>query len=186
MSKQLRGPGESIAYAKASAEGYSHGIAAARRAAAEQAVVADRIRENILADIRESGARQTETNRTMVTAIQAAELPVVEDAAQAVLAAAFSIAESLLLVALGNEETRALSTVARAGALAGRGQLTLRVYGPDADRVRELLPDVAVIADPTLGVGDFRAEYPDGWVDGILAGAVDRARTEAERQINAL
>lgn len=186
MSSQLRSPGEALAFAKASAEGYSQGIAAARRAAAEKAIAADAVRESILAGIQVSADAQHESLRLLMAALQGAQIPAVEEAVRITLAAAMSIAESIVQVSLTDEKTRALSVAARAGALQGRGALTLRVCPQDFQNVQELLPEVTVLADAALGAGDFRACYPQGWIDGILAGAVDRARTETERQLNAL
>lgn len=186
MSKQLQDPGEALAFAKASAQGYSHGIAAARRVSAAESEKAALVREQLLASIEERGHEQDAQVRALAARLNAAQLPVVDDAANRVLAAAFAIAESIIGIALSDAQMRALSITVRSGAQDGRQLVELHVSPADAVALRAMNLEVAIVEDRSLNAGDFKATYGDGWLDGVLGGAIDRARVEAERQVHAL
>jgi len=161
-------------------------MATARRAAIEEAEQAAHVRDALMDSIRRQAEEQAATSRSLVSALQAAEVPTVEEAASQVLAAAFSIASSIMGIAMDNDDTRALSVVARAGAFERRGLIELRVSPEDYPTISEMSLDVKVIADSSLAPADFKASYPDGWIDGLLAGAIERAASEAERHVNVL
>lgn len=185
MSKVLQDPAEAQSYSQSWAKGYSDGLASARRVAAAEAAQAEKIREELFDSIDQQAMAGQARLQVLLAQLASTELPVVEEAADAVLEAAFSIASSILGVALDNPQLRALSVHARAGAHESRKPLELRVHPQDVPELQSMGLPWAIVPDSSLSPGDFKANYPEGWIDGILAGAVDRARREMERQVNA-
>lgn len=178
---------------RARAAGYAAGWAAGARAAAEsaerqqravaEAAAADRARqETLVADGVAALGRA-------VRAAQARSAPVVETASREVLDAAVALAAAVVGHELADDASSARSVLARVADLpADLGVTTVRVSPADDAAIRGLLTGtdvtlpagVDLVVDPGLARGDVVAEHPDGFVDGRVRSALERARLALE------
>lgn len=178
---------------RARAAGYAAGWAAGSRVAAEAAERQQRaVAEEAARARAEQAAFVAEGLAALERAVVAAAgrtAPVVEAASTEVVEAAVALAEAILARELSDGPTSARSVLDRVRALPSDVEVhTLRVSTADHAAVLALLADtgatlpdgVALVADPSLAPGDVVAEHPDGYVDGRVRSALDRARRALE------
>lgn len=167
------------------AEGYAAGYAAGAHAAAEQGAQ----QRALLAAAHRANEERWDASveaalGTLARAARAADartLPVVEDVQRALVLAAVELAEAVLGRELADGETSARAALARAlAAPAELGVHTVRLSAADVAQLEALgitAPDgVALVADQRLRPGDALSEHGSGYLDGRVAGALDRAR----------
>lgn len=173
---------------RARAAGYAIGYAAGVREAARQAGH-ERVRaaEQTAAD----DARRREEHRELVDALgraaaaaRARTAPVLADAEATLVAAAVELAQAVLRHELADGPRSARAALARALDVPGAGDVhAVRMHPRDAAIIQAAaaaadvaLPDgVAVVADPTLDLGDAVSEHVDGYLDARVSTALARA-----------
>lgn len=175
----------------ARARGFASGYADGRReAATEQAVwlgqaeLARAAEAEVVADRVALLARAL---RTAAVELQEATVPVLAEVEDALVAAAFELAEAVVGHALGDRLAAARAAVARVFAEAPAGELTAIRLNPEdlavlgeagtrGDPSTASLDGVTTLADPSLAPGDAVGELPTGWLDARIRTALDRAR----------
>ncbi|WP_348789504.1 FliH/SctL family protein [Leifsonia sp. NPDC080035] len=169
----------------ARARGYSAGYAdGLRAAAAEQAAWLAEAEGARAAE----AAEAAEATRALATALRAAAVelreatvPVLEEAEATLVEAAFSLASAVVGDALSDRVAAARAAVARVlEDPAGGAVAVVRMNPADvallggADAVGPGAP--RIVADAALAPGDAIGELPDGWLDGRIHAALERAK----------
>lgn len=175
------------------AAGYAAGWAAGARAAAENAVAAERRRadEASRAEARRDADVRTALGALAQTAAVVAgqQAPEVAEVLAAVQRAAVQLAEAVLARELRPGADSAHAILERALALpADAGLHTVRVSPVDLGNVTTVLDGrgvclpagVRLIADPALAAGDVVSEAAGVVLDGRIRTALDRARAALE------
>ncbi len=125
--------------------------------------------------------------RAAAVELREATVPVLAEAEDVLVAAAFELAEAVVGTALSDRLAAARAAVARVFAEAPAGELTvvrlnpedlslLGATGTDDDQGVSTLHGVTVIADPSLAPGDATGGLPTGWLDARIGSALDRAK----------
>ena len=164
------------------AAGYAAGLRAAELDATAEAARArverDALREDAVTALTAAvGALGAASRR-----FDASSAPVLAAADDALLAAAMELAESIVCVELGDARTAARVAIARALSSIDEESITavrlnpvdLAVIGAHGIPV----PELRLVADPTLSPGDAVVEIPDGRIDARIGSALARARAE--------
>jgi flagellar assembly protein FliH len=115
-----------------------------------------------------------------VEAVNAAVLPVVTDAQDALVEAAMDLAETIIGVELGDGDLSSRAALARAlAATLPAGTVTVRMHPTDLSVIDTgtLPAGVRLTADPSLARGDAVAEYEHGHLNATIGSALARART---------
>jgi flagellar assembly protein FliH len=171
----------------AEAAGFAAGFAAGAREAAQIAaaetarIVAERAAQEATA-----GAllgRALDVLARAADAAAARTAPVLADSEEQLHAQALELARAVLAVELSDHEQSARAALARV-LNQPRAASTVAVHLSPRDletvqsmRAYELPDGVALVADPSLAPGDARAMHPEGFLDGRISLAFDRART---------
>lgn len=167
----------------ARSRGYAAGYADGLRTAAEEQrawrAAADAERGADDAAAAERLAVLATALRNAAIELREATVPVLAEAEESLVNAAFHLAEAVVGDALTDRTAAARAAVARvlggdvAGAVAvvrlNPDDLAAIGAGAAGDAVR-------LVADPTLAPGDAVGELPDGWLDARIHSALDRAR----------
>jgi flagellar assembly protein FliH len=175
-----------LAPARAAAEnegyiaGWNRGHELGRQEAAAEARIARQQAEHEAAAVVAELNRATDALANAARAVQAHEITSAESVEQLIVAAAFRIAEALVGVTLADDARRGPAAVARALALAPRGEaVTVALHPADV----ALLPDtsaygsdVEIVADPSLRPGDAYARVGATTIDARIAAGVERVR----------
>ena len=188
--------------ARGHAAGYTEGLRAAEQAVAERIHRLEAEHAHRLRVDSEQAERMLSVLHTAARALDARTVPVLRDAEDTVLAAAFELAEAIVGHALADEAAAARSALGRAvgaaggpgaGVSAGRassGGLLAAPGGLGAAHTVRLHPDdlavldpavtaatgVAFVADAGIARGDAVSEFPDGYLDARIGSALDRAK----------
>lgn len=168
--------------AAARSRGYAAGYADGRRAAADEQKAWETEAE--AARTAES-AEATDRIRVLAEALRAAAVelgeatvPVLEEAREILIAAAFELAEAVVGEALADPVAAARAAVERVLAADANGVVAVVRLNPrDLALLEGSIPaDVHMVADPALAPGDAVGELPDGWLDACVGEALARAR----------
>ncbi|SFU12732.1 FliH/SctL family protein [Arthrobacter sp. ov118] len=182
-SLRANGPAtEQAGYTEGHAAGYAAGVRAAAkeqrrwrdRMAAEQAASLAAGQQDLDRAVRALAVARTDFAHRNVQALQ--------DAEEVLARTALELAEAILGYELAEGTRTARAALARA--LSGSDAATvlaIRLHPADIDVLtregQELPAGLPLIADPSLGRGDAKAEYQQGWFDAGLRTALERART---------
>ncbi len=166
------------------AAGYAEGLRAAEADAAAVAAHARVEREALREDAVTALTAAVDALGTATRHFAASSAPVLAAADDALLSAAIELAESILGIELADGEisaraaiTRALSRIDEESITAVRlSPVDLAVIGAHGITV----PEVRLVADPTLSPGDAVLELEDGRLDARIGSALARARARAE------
>ena len=171
---------------RARVRGYAAGYADGLRAAEAEAEAAG-ARARVEREAMHAGAATAlngavDALRTASRQFEAAAAPVLEDADEALLAAAIELASAIIERELDDTTSSARTAVARALASADHESITavrvspvdLAVFGAYGVTV----PELRFISDPTLSPGDAVVEIADGRIDARIGSALERARAE--------
>ncbi|MFF1876461.1 FliH/SctL family protein [Leifsonia sp. NPDC058230] len=161
------------------AAGYADGLRAAalEQAAWADAAEAERVLESEAAAVRV--AHVAATLRTAAVDLTECTVPVLAEAEQALLAAAFELAEAVIGSAQSDRLAAARAAVARVLDSEVAGEVgVVRLSPGDLEVLAPLVSDgeVRFVGDPALAPGDAIGELPDGWLDARIRTALDRAR----------
>jgi flagellar assembly protein FliH len=182
-SLRASGPAaEQAGYTEGHAAGYAAGVRAAAkeqrrwrdRMAAEQAASLAAGQQDLDRAVRALAVARTDFAHRNVQALQ--------DAEEILARTALELAEAILGYELAEGTRTARAALARA--LSGNDSATvlaIRLHPADIDVLsregQELPAGLPLIADPSLGRGDAKVEYQQGWFDASLRTALGRART---------
>ncbi|MBW4031116.1 MAG: hypothetical protein HIU88_00455 [Acidobacteria bacterium] len=170
------------ARARGYAAGYAEGLRAAE-AEAEEAVVRARVeREAMHAGAATALTAALDALRTASCQFEAAAAPVLEDADEALVAAAIELASAIIDCELDDATSSARTAIARALSTTDPDAITavrvspvdLAVFGAYGVTV----PELRFVSDPTLSPGDAVVEIADGRIDARISTALERARAE--------
>jgi flagellar assembly protein FliH len=164
------------------AAGYAEGLRVAEAGAAADAARARVEREALREDAVTALTAAVDALGTATRRFAASSAPVLAAADDALLAAAIELAESIIGIELANGETSARAAIARALSSAAEETITtvrlspvdLAVIGAHGITV----PEVRLVADPTLSPGDAVVELEDGRLEARVASSLARARAE--------
>jgi flagellar assembly protein FliH len=164
------------------AAGYAEGLRSAEAGAAADAARARVEREALREDAVTALTAAVDALGTATRRFAASSAPVLAAADDALLAAAIELAESIIGIELANGETSARAAIARALSSAAEETITtvrlspvdLAVIGAHGITV----PEVRLVADPTLSPGDAVVELEDGRLEARVASSLARARAE--------
>lgn len=169
----------------ARARGFAAGYADGRReAAAEQAAWLAEARLARAAEADEADRRVgvlAQALRTAAVELREATVPVLAEVEEALVAAAFQLAEAVVGTVLSDRLAAARAAVARVFAVAPAGELSVIRLNPDdlallwEGRASDL-DAVTAVADASLAPGDAIGGLPTGWLDARIGAALDRAR----------
>ncbi|ANP72471.1 hypothetical protein [Cryobacterium arcticum] len=186
--------------ARGHAAGYTEGLRAAEQAVAERIHRLETEHAHRLRVDGERAERMLAVLHTAARALDARTVPVLRDAEDTVLAAAFDLAEAIVGHALADEAAAARSALGRAvgaaggasasgerassgGILAAPGALgaahTVRLHPDDLaalDPAVAAATGVAFVADAHIARGDAVSEFPDGYLDARIGTALERAK----------
>lgn len=175
---------ERAAMAAARARGYAAGFADGRRAAAVE-------QERWLAEAEDARAAEAAEAADRVSALAAvlrsaavelreATVPVLADAEESLVEAAFELASAVVGIALEDRLAAARAAVRRAVSAAQPGAVAVvRLHPDDVAALRAAGLDDAeprLVADASLSRGDAIGELPSGWLDARIQDAFARAR----------
>lgn len=173
---------EQAGYTEGHAAGYAAGVRAAAkeqrrwrdRMAAEQAASLAAGQQDLDRAVRALAVARTDFSHRNVQALQ--------DAEEILARTALELAEAILGYELAEGTRTARAALARA--LSGNDAATvlaIRLHPADIDVLsregQDLPAGLPLIADPSLGRGDAKVEYQQGWFDASLRTALGRART---------
>lgn len=169
------------ARARGFAAGYAEGL---RVAAAEQAEWTARAEERRAVEAEAAEQRLAVLARALrAAAVQVGEatVPVLEDAEEALIGAAFELAAVVVGVTLEDRVAAARAAVARvldAAAADSRAGIvaTVRMHPADVAALAGEDLGVHLVADPALAPGDATGDLPDGWLDARIGAALERAK----------
>ncbi|WP_431278784.1 FliH/SctL family protein [Leifsonia poae] len=161
------------------AAGYADGLraAAVEQAAWADAAEAERVLENEAATVRL--AHVASTLRSAAVDLTECTVPVLAEAEQALIAAAFELAEAVIGSAQSDRLAAARSAVARVLDSEVAGEVgVVRLNPDDLEVLSPIVPqgELRFVADPALAPGDAIGELPEGWLDARIRTALDRAR----------
>lgn len=165
------------------AAGFAAGFAAGARAAARAAEGGRRRAavERAAAD-REAAARIVAAVAALETAAAAARArtaPVLDEATETLHRQALELARAVLGVELRDEATAAAAALARVRAAVRADEVVEVRLHPDDVAALAGLPELPVgvllVADTGLRRGEAVAEHREGWLDGRIEAAFDRA-----------
>jgi flagellar assembly protein FliH len=164
------------------AAGYAEGLRVAEAGAAADAARARVEREALREDAVTALTAAVDALGTATRRFAASSAPVLAAADDALRAAAIELAESIIGIELANGETSARAAIARALSSAAEETITtvrlspvdLAVIGAHGITV----PEVRLVADPTLSPGDAVVELEDGRLEARVASSLARARAE--------
>ncbi|MFJ8895132.1 FliH/SctL family protein [Leifsonia sp. NPDC102414] len=167
----------------ARSRGYAAGYADGLRAAAEEQqawlAAADADREADDAAAAERLAVLAAALRNAAIELRESTVPVLAEAENSLVEAAFSLAQAVVGDALANRVAAANAAVSRVlgGDVAGAVSV-VRLNPEDLAAIGQGAAGDAVrlVADPALAPGDAIGELPDGWLDARIHSAMDRAR----------
>ncbi|GAB3583573.1 hypothetical protein GCM10027406_28410 [Leifsonia lichenia] len=167
----------------ARSRGYAAGYADGLRAAADEQrawrAAADADREAEDAAAAERLAVLAASLRNAAIELREATVPVLAEAENSLVDAAFSLAQAVVGDALADRVAAANAAVARVldGDVAGAVSV-VRLNPEDLAAIGAGAAGDAVrlVADPTLAPGDAVGDLPDGWLDARIHSALDRAR----------
>ncbi|QYF74660.1 flagellar assembly protein FliH [Cryobacterium sp. PAMC25264] len=187
--------------ARGHAAGYTEGLRAAEQAVAERIHRLEVEHAHRLRVDGERAERMLAVLHTAARALDARTVPVLRDAEDTVLAAAFDLAEAIVGHALADEAAAARSALGRAVAAAGGGASasgelgssggllaapgalgaahTVRLHPDDLaalDPAVTAATGVAFVADAHISRGDAVSEFPDGYLDARIGTALERAK----------
>lgn len=171
--------GASEGFALGHSAGYAVGL---RRAAEELAARKAELESRQAAEAAADRARVEQSVAALAAAARALEArsaPVLAEADTQLVAAALSLAETVLGCELSDGPNAARRALRRAlSAPDASAVVTVRLHPDDAAVVREeaAAARVAVVVDPSLHYGDAVAVYPDGELDARIGSALARAR----------
>jgi flagellar assembly protein FliH len=181
-SLRANGPAtEQAGYTEGHAAGYAAGVRAAAkeqrrwrdRMAAEQAASLAAGQQDLDRAVRALAVARTDFAHRNVQALQ--------DAEEVLARTALELAEAILGYELAEGTRTARAALARA--LSGSDAATvlaIRLHPADIDVLtregQELPAGLPLIGDPSLGRGDAKVEYQQGWFDAGLRTALERAR----------
>ncbi|WP_197030145.1 FliH/SctL family protein [Cellulomonas sp. URHE0023] len=170
----------------AEAAGFAAGFAAgAREAAALAELETSRIAAERAAQDATAGALLGRALDVLAQAAQAASsrtAPVLADSEQHLHAEALELARAVLAVELLDNEQSARAALARVlNRPRATDSVTIHLSPRDLDTVQSVgvldLPEgVRLVADPSLAPGDALAAHADGFLDGRISLAFDRAQ----------
>lgn len=167
----------------ARSRGYAAGYADGLRAAAEEqqawreAAEAGRAADDAAAA--ERVALLASALRNAAVELREATVPVLTEAEDALIEAAFSLAEIVVGDALADRTAAAHAAVARVLKADIAGAVSVVRLNPDdlaAIGAGAAGDAVRLVADPSLAPGDAVGDLPDGWLDARIRSALDRAR----------
>ncbi len=183
VSPEVFAEARSAAEAAGYAAGYAAGVQAALKAAeAEQAL------------IRAAAAAELSTRTGQVNAIldrireaagafERRAIPATEQIEDLVVSTAFSVAESIVGASLRDDETRGMTALARALALAPVGVPAIISLNPQdhallGDHVAELASshDVQIVSDPSLRPGDATVSSGATTIDARISAGLARVQ----------
>ncbi len=176
--------------ARGHAAGYTEGLRAAEQVVADQIRRLDAEHAHRILAAQDQVDRMLSVLKAAARALDARTLPVLRDAEDTVLEAAFALAEAIVGHALADESAAARSALGRAiGEDGGAGAGGLRAAHTALHTVRLHPDDLAVldpavtaaagvvcVADPGIERGDAVSEFPDGYLDARIGSALERAR----------
>lgn len=168
----------------AHAQGHSAGYAAGRRkAAAEAEELRNRMESEHAAALSHAEDRTRAALAALAAAadaLEAALIPVITDAQDALAFAALELAEAIVGRELSSAPAGARAALARATAGGpGTGKRTVRMHPTDLASLDNATRDAAAvtfIADETLERGDAISEFETGYLDARISTALARAR----------
>ncbi|MGO4595766.1 FliH/SctL family protein [Leifsonia sp. 2TAF2] len=175
---------ERAAMSSARSRGYAAGYAEGRRAAARE-------QQQWLAETQDARAAESaeaaERIAVLAAAVRAsavelreATVPVLAEAENALVDAAFELATAVVGVALDDRLAAARAAVDRVLSAAPAGVVpVVRLNPEDAEALRsagQTLDELQLVADPSLARGDAIGDLPNGWLDGRIRSALDRAK----------
>jgi len=164
------------------AAGYAEGLRSAEAEAAADAARARVEREALREDAVTALTAAVDALGTATRRFAASSAPVHAAADDALVAAALELAESLRGGELQNGDTSARAAIARAIASVDEESITaVRLSPVDLAVIGAhgiLVPEVRLVADPTLSPGDAVVELADGRIDARIGSALARARAE--------
>lgn len=159
--------------------GYAAGMHLAREEAQAARTMADAEHAAMMTAAEARHAAELNALRLAATALDQRTAPVLADAEMALFGHALELAEALLGQELSDGETSARAALARAFGLGG-SEMPVSISMNAADvafLAGAAMPHgVALTADPSINRGDAVAQYPHGFLDARLAGAVRRAK----------
>ncbi len=166
-------------------QGRAAGYAAGLKEAAKELAVQQARHESEHAEALNNADRRTDTEVTAlaraVEAVQALVTPVVEDAESSMAAAAVELAEKIIGIALEDESKLVASILARSTDITPM-PVSLKVHPSTAPLISSHVPTtVLVTTDNTVGPMDVQARYPDGFLDGRIASALQRVKTALDQ-----
>lgn len=180
----LRSPGQvkadTVAFAHGHTAGYTAGLRKATAEADARRLEMEAEHSAALLHAEARTDRALELLGGAVEAVNAAVLPVVTDAQDALVAAAMDLAETIIGVELGDGELSSRAALARALAVTPpAGSVTVRMHPTDLSVIGAgtLPAGVLLTADPTLARGDAVADYEHGHLNATIGSALARART---------
>ncbi|PVZ56372.1 FliH/SctL family protein [Arthrobacter sp. H-02-3] len=182
-SLRANGPAaEQAGYTEGHAAGYAAGVRAAAkeqrrwrdRMAAEQAASLAAGQQDLDRAVRALAVARNDFAHRNVQALQ--------DAEEILARTALELAEAILGYELAEGTRTARAALARA--LSGSDSATvlaIRLHPADIDVLtregQELPAGLPLVPDPSLGRGDAKVEYQQGWFDAGLRSSLERART---------
>ncbi|MDN4613418.1 FliH/SctL family protein [Leifsonia sp. F6_8S_P_1B] len=169
------------ARARGFAAGYAEGL---RVAADEQAAWLARAEERRAREAEAAEQRVAQLLRALRAAaveVGEATVPVLADAEETLIAAAFELATAVVGVALEDRVAAARAAVVRvldAAAADGRAGIvaTVRMHPADVAALAGEELGVHLVPDPALAPGDATGDLPDGWLDARIGAALERAK----------
>lgn len=169
-----------LAYAHGHTAGYTSGLRKAALEADKRRAQMEAEHAALLRDCEARTGRVVAALAAATAALEAAAVPVLAEAEDALAAAALDLAEAILGRELADTEASARAALARA--LAGTpsaGVPTVRMHPADLlvldDTIRNT-PGVVFTGDGSLDQGDAFAEFDAGHLDARIGTALARAR----------
>lgn len=192
ISEDAQSPRDrSAGYAAGFAAGWAAG---ARQAAAAADVVAEQVAARRHAEEEQRRAAVEQVMRLLDDAVAGARTrtaPVLAAAERAMVDAAMQLAEAIIGAELSDAPTSARAAIARVMAQPlAEDVTTIRLSQRDLAVVRaegfgDLPAGIELVADPTLAPGDVVAAHPDGFIDGRIAAALQRAKEAVAGEVTA-
>jgi flagellar assembly protein FliH len=169
------------ARARGFAAGYAEGRRAAAREQADWLAKAEEQRTIEAAAAEERVAVLARALRSAAIEVREATVPVLQEAEEALVAAAFELAGVVVGAALADRVAAARAAVVRvldAAAADGRAGIvaTVRMHPSDIAALAGEDLGVRLVADPALAPGDATGDLPDGWLDARIGAALARAK----------
>jgi flagellar assembly protein FliH len=170
----------SLAYAHGHTAGYTSGLRKAAVEAEMRRVQMEAEHAAVLSECEARTGRVLAALASAAAALQAAVVPVLDDAQDALAASALDLAEAILGRELSDTDSSARAALARALAdTPSAGVSKVRMHPADlsllGDTVKET-PGVVFTADDSLDRGDAFAEFEAGHLDARIGTALARAR----------